>query len=56
MRAGTAPPEWSDAGDVAYNSLAPDYIADAIVHVIDQPWGVSISDITVRATGDHYVL
>lgn len=56
MRAGTAPPEWSDPDSVAYNSLAPDHIADAIVHVIDQPWGVSISDITVRATGDHYVL
>jgi hypothetical protein len=26
------------------------------VHVIDQPWGVSISDITVRASGEDYLL
>jgi NADP-dependent 3-hydroxy acid dehydrogenase YdfG len=35
--------------------LGPEPVADAIVHVIDQPWGVSISDITVRASGDHYI-
>ena len=27
----------------------------AVVYVIDQPWGISISDITVRASGDDYV-
>jgi NADP-dependent 3-hydroxy acid dehydrogenase YdfG len=36
--------------------LPPEHIANAIVHVIDQPWGVAISDITVRAAGDHYAL
>lgn len=35
--------------------LTPDHIADAIVHVIAQPWGVSISDVTVRASGEHYI-
>ncbi|MBU6267462.1 MAG: SDR family NAD(P)-dependent oxidoreductase [Sphingomonadales bacterium] len=45
----------ADAASPAYAFLAPDHIADAIVHVIAQPWGVSISDVTVRATGDHYV-
>ena len=50
-----------DAGDltdpeaIGYGFLAPEHIADAIVHAIDQPWGVSISDITVRASGDHYI-
>jgi NADP-dependent 3-hydroxy acid dehydrogenase YdfG len=56
MRAGTAPAGWSDPEDIGYAMLAPEHIADAIVHAIDQPWGVSISDITVRASGDHYVL
>jgi len=36
--------------------LPAQYIADAILHVIDQPWGVSVSEVTVRATGDHFLL
>jgi len=27
-----------------------------ILHAIDQPWGVVISDITVRAANDRYVI
>ena len=38
------------------HSLAPELLADQIVHTIDQPWGVSISDVTVRASGDGYML
>jgi len=30
-------------------------LAEQIVYVIDQPWGISISDITVRASGDQYL-
>jgi len=44
-----------DADCIEYAFLAPEHIADAIVHVIDQPWGVAISDVTVRAAGDHYI-
>lgn len=36
--------------------VAPEFIADAIVYAIDQPWGVSIGDVTVRAAGDHFIL
>lgn len=53
---GNAPSEWTDPGSISYVSLEPEYIVDAIVHAINQPWGVSISDITVRASGDHFVL
>ena len=56
MQTGTAPAEWADPDSIRYNSLEPDYIADAIVHAINQPWGIAISDITVRASGDCYVL
>jgi NADP-dependent 3-hydroxy acid dehydrogenase YdfG len=56
MRAGTLPPEQLDAGSIGYVSLAPEHIADAVIHAINQPWGVSIGDITVRASGDHFVL
>jgi NADP-dependent 3-hydroxy acid dehydrogenase YdfG len=56
LATGTAPAEWSDPGAIDYNVLAPEFITDAIVHVIDQPWGVAISDMTVRAAGDFYVM
>lgn len=35
---------------------SPGYVADAIIAAIDQPWGVSLGDSTVRATGDGYIL
>ena len=37
-------------------ALSPELLADQIVFAIDQPWGVSISDLTVRASGDGYML
>lgn len=48
-------PELSDPDAIGHAFLAPEHIADAIVHAIDQPWGVAISDMTIRASGDHYV-
>jgi len=36
--------------------LDPEDLADQIIYAINQPWGVSIGDITVRASGDAYVL
>jgi NADP-dependent 3-hydroxy acid dehydrogenase YdfG len=51
LGAGQADPE-----NIAYAALDPDYIADAVIHAIDQPWGVSLGDITIRASGDGYIL
>ena len=45
----------TDAEAIGYTFLTPEHIADAIVHTIDQPWGVSLSDVTVRASGDYYI-
>ncbi|WP_298169829.1 SDR family NAD(P)-dependent oxidoreductase [Novosphingobium sp.] len=56
MGAGTFPAERLSPDSIDYASLAPDHIADAIIHAINQPWGVSISEVTVRASGDHFVL
>ncbi|WP_374283762.1 SDR family oxidoreductase [Novosphingobium sp.] len=56
MQDGTFPAERLDPANIDYASLAPEHIADAIMHVIDQPWGVSIGDITVRGAGDHFIL
>jgi NADP-dependent 3-hydroxy acid dehydrogenase YdfG len=56
MQAGTFPAERLDPAQIDYASLAPDHIADAILLAIDQPWGVSLGDITIRAAGDHFIL
>jgi len=56
MAAGQLPATETDPDSVEYFVLDPSYIADAVLHAIDQPWGVSISSVTVRATGDGYVL
>jgi NADP-dependent 3-hydroxy acid dehydrogenase YdfG len=56
MGAGTFPPERLSSDSIDYASLAPEHIADAIIHAINQPWGVAISEVTVRAAGDHFVL
>ena len=44
-----------DPEDVRYWAITPEELAAQVVHVIDQPAGVTISDITVRATGEDYV-
>ncbi len=46
----------TDPDDIAYWAISPDELADQIVMVIDQPWGLVISDLTVRAAGEHYVI
>jgi NADP-dependent 3-hydroxy acid dehydrogenase YdfG len=56
MAEGTFPPERLDPNNIDYASLAPEHIADAIIHAMNQPWGVSIGDITIRGAGDHFVL
>lgn len=50
------PPDLIDPEQIGYASLSPDLVADQIVFVINQPWGVSIGDITVRASGDQFVI
>jgi len=54
--AGELPTEHSDPEHIEYYALAPEFLADQIIYAIDQPWGVAIGDITVRASGDGYIL
>jgi NADP-dependent 3-hydroxy acid dehydrogenase YdfG len=54
--AGQLPAQDTDPDSITYVALEPDYIADQILYAINQPWGVSIGDITVRAAGDGYIL
>lgn len=53
---GTAAPELTDRDSPSNAVLDPDDLVAQILHAIDQPWGVSVGDITVRATGDRYIL
>jgi NADP-dependent 3-hydroxy acid dehydrogenase YdfG len=46
----------ADIDDPAYWAIAPEVIAAEVVHAIDQPWGVTIGDVTIRATGEQFVI
>jgi NADP-dependent 3-hydroxy acid dehydrogenase YdfG len=50
------PADLVDPDSIRYFALAPELLADQILYAIDQPWGVSISDLTVRASGDPYMI
>ncbi len=56
MREGKLDPARLDPNQMDYVALDPAFIADQIIHAINQPKGVCIGDITVRASGDHYIL
>jgi NADP-dependent 3-hydroxy acid dehydrogenase YdfG len=46
----------TDIDSPEYWAITPDVIAREVVHTIDQPWGVAIGDVTIRAAGEDYVL
>jgi NADP-dependent 3-hydroxy acid dehydrogenase YdfG len=46
----------TDIDSPEYWAIAPEVVAAEVVHAIDQPWGVTIGDVTIRATGEHYVI
>lgn len=51
------PPEHLTSPDsIGYAALAPGLLADQVLATIDQPWGVSISDVTIRASNDDYLM
>lgn len=45
----------TEPDDVRYWAITPEELAAHVVHVIDAPAGVAVSDITIRATGEDYV-
>jgi len=45
-----------DEDSMEHRLLNPEHIADNIIYAINQPWGVSISDITIRCSGDKMIL
>ena len=53
---GTLEPELTDVDDTRYWAIQPEVVAAEVLHAIDQPWGVDIGDITIRATGEDFVI
>jgi|WetSurSiteA1Bulk_404760.scaffolds.fasta_scaffold34017_1 NADP-dependent 3-hydroxy acid dehydrogenase YdfG len=49
---GQAPAEVMDRENIQYWSLDPVSLAEKILYVINQPWGIEINDITVHASND----
>jgi NADP-dependent 3-hydroxy acid dehydrogenase YdfG len=49
-------PDLTDKERISYFSIDPQTIADNVLYVINQPWGVNIGDITVRASAEPYIL
>lgn len=56
LLAGDLAPEYTDVDSIKYWFMDPGYLADNVLYVMNQPWGVCISDITVRASGEPYML
>ncbi len=54
--AGQLPANMLDINDIEYWALDPSSLVDQVVHAINQPWGVAITDMTVRASGDGYII
>ena len=50
------PARLTDEDSIELAALAPEQIADQVIYAINQPWGVSIADITVRASNDDYIV
>ncbi|MEG9863008.1 MAG: SDR family oxidoreductase [Parvularculales bacterium] len=46
----------ADQDSIECRMLDPEQIANNIIYAINQPWGVSISDITIRCSGEKMVL
>lgn len=55
LQSGGLRPEQMDVDSPEYWLITPHDLTDAVVHVIDQPWGICLSDVTVRASGENYV-
>ena len=53
---GTIDPAYTNSESPKYMTLDAAYVADQIIYAMNQPKGVSLGDITIRATGDHYII
>ena len=49
-------PDLTDREKIGFFNCDPEAIVDGVIYVINQPWGVNISDITVRAAGESLIM
>jgi NADP-dependent 3-hydroxy acid dehydrogenase YdfG len=56
LTSGTFPSEWADINSPKFFAIEPKSLAENVIYCINQPWGINISDITVRATGEDYMI
>ena len=53
---GTIDESYTDPNKSQYINLDPSYVADQIINAMNLPQGVSVGNVTIRATGDKYIL
>lgn len=53
---GELPAPMADVDDIGYWAITPQDLVDQVLYAIDQPWGITIGDITVRAAGEHFIV
>ena len=53
---GQVDPKVVNQDSIGCAVLEPDYIADQVIYAINQPKGVTVGDITMRGSGDYFVL
>jgi NADP-dependent 3-hydroxy acid dehydrogenase YdfG len=55
LATGDLSPEQQDRENPAYWRMPAEDVAAQVLYVIDQPLGVAVTDISIRATGEDYV-
>ena len=50
------PAELTDPDSIGFATMTPELLADQIIYAINQPWGIFIGDLTIRASNDDYLI
>lgn len=53
---GTLEGPMTDIDSPEFWAIEPESIAAEVIHAIDQPWGVVVSDVSIRATGEMFII
>ena len=56
LLSGQIDKNFTDPNKSQYINLDPSYVADQIINAMNLPQGVSLGSVTIRATGDKYIL
>lgn len=56
MLEGKLPEKFTNHENQEYFVLDPEFVADQIIYAMNQPAGVAVSDLTIRSSGESYVI